>query len=185
MSKVKSFCLFFTSYFPLWVSILFIDIKSIIENSNYVTTEWISVILIAVMLIISFCVLIGMFSKTQRDSQTLQKLVLSEVQKQKSVTVEFVLAFIVPLIAFDFTRWYGALLFAFFFFLLSFLCMKHSFISVNIVLEIANYRYFTCKLIDNGKTVERIVISKESLPSMINNKIRLKRINNEYAIHIK
>lgn len=185
MPILKTFCLLFTSYTPLWLSILFIDIKSIVETPCYVTTEWISITIIIFLLIVSFSVLVTTVSSAKHDPQTLKKYQLVEIQKQKSVTVEFILAFIVPLIAFDFTRWDGALLFTFLFCILSFLCMKHSFISVNILLEIAGYRYFTCKLVENKNTVEKVVISKSSLPCMNGKEILIKKINNEYAIHVE
>lgn len=43
MSKLVASCLYFTSFLPLWVSILFIDIKSHLENTENLWTERISI----------------------------------------------------------------------------------------------------------------------------------------------
>jgi len=34
MSKIVSSCLYFSSFLPLWISIIFIDIKSMFENTG-------------------------------------------------------------------------------------------------------------------------------------------------------
>ena len=39
MSFATSFSLFFLSFAPLWISVLFIDIKSIIEKQTGILTE--------------------------------------------------------------------------------------------------------------------------------------------------
>lgn len=38
MSKLVLSCFYFTSFFPLWISILFIDIKSYFENTENLWT---------------------------------------------------------------------------------------------------------------------------------------------------
>ena len=43
MSYFQSICLLFTSFSPLWVAVLFIDIKSIVENRSFIITEYISI----------------------------------------------------------------------------------------------------------------------------------------------
>ena len=55
MSALLSFCLYFTSYAPLWLSIAFLDVLSIINNNQNITTEIISLIVIVLssLLIIS------------------------------------------------------------------------------------------------------------------------------------
>lgn len=60
---------------------------------------------------------------------------------------EYLLSYILPLFAFDFTVWNGVVLFLIFFTILGFLCIKHNYFSVNIILEMAEFRFYNC--IDN------------------------------------
>ena len=46
MSKLFSFSLYYISFAPLWISVLFIDIKSCIENSSDLWTEKIFIALL-------------------------------------------------------------------------------------------------------------------------------------------
>lgn len=55
MSFIFSTSMFYLSFFPLWVSILFIDVKNIIQGGNNLWTEWISIICILIGMIISAC----------------------------------------------------------------------------------------------------------------------------------
>ena len=113
MSYFESLCFLNTSFFPLWIAILILDIKSLFENKEYLFTEIASIICILVFFSISVIVLVCKINKAKNGKA--QIFLIESVQKQKSVTAEFVLTFIMPLIAFDFTHWYGVLLFAIFF----------------------------------------------------------------------
>ena len=53
MTKINSLCLYFISFVPLWVAILFIDIKNIIVQDPNLYTEKISIISITVLFFIS------------------------------------------------------------------------------------------------------------------------------------
>ena len=55
MSKLFSFSLYYISFAPLWISVLFIDIKSCIENSSDLWTEKISIGVILVSALICLC----------------------------------------------------------------------------------------------------------------------------------
>ena len=184
MSYFESLCFLNTSFFPLWIAILILDIKSIFENKEYLFTEIASIICILVFFSISVIVLVRKINKAKKGEA--QIFLIESVQKQKSVTAEFVLTFIMPLIAFDFTHWYGVLLFAIFFSLLSFLCAKHSYFSVNVLLELFGYRFFVCNLMsESGNcSVEKTIISRDALSAKRNTRIRISSINNEFAIEV-
>ena len=184
MSSFKSLCFFITSFFPLWIAILIEEIKSICENDNYVVTEWIMIVCILLSFGISFLTVVFSFKNAKKKKRTNARYTLAKITKQKSITAEYVLAYIVPLIAFDFTHWDGVLIFGILFSILTFLCLKHSYFSVNPLLEF-KYRFFLCELKDNdGQTIEKIVISKESLPSKKGEVIELSIINNEYSLDV-
>lgn len=184
MSYFESLCFLNTSFLPLWIAILILDIKSLFENKEYLFTEIASIICILVFFSISVIVLVCKINKAKNGKA--QIFLIESVQKQKSVTAEFVLTFIMPLIAFDFTHWYGVLLFAIFFSLLSFLCAKHSYFSVNVLLELFGYRFFVCNLMsESGNcSVEKTIISRDALSAKRNTRIRISSINNEFAIEV-
>lgn len=186
MSYFESLCFLNTSFFPLWIAVLILDIKSIFENKEYLFTEIASIIGIVIFFSISAIVLVCKINKAKRKNRKAQIFLIESVQKQKSVTAEFVLTFIMPLIAFDFTHWYGVLLFAIFFSLLSFLCAKHSYFSVNVLLELFGYRFFVCNLMsESGNcSVEKTIISRDALSAKINTNIHISSINNEFAIEV-
>ena len=58
MSIITGFCMFFLSFCPLWLSVLFIDIKSICEGNTNIWTEIISVSLVLSVSVISLIVLL-------------------------------------------------------------------------------------------------------------------------------
>ena len=61
---------------------------------------------------------------------------------------------------------------------LGFLCVKHSYFTANIILEILKYNFYECSLKNSdGKIIDKYVISKNNLET--ENSILLKSINNE------
>lgn len=185
MSYFQSICLLFTSFSPLWVAVLFIDIKSIVEHRSFVITEYFSIVFIILMFLISLIKLSSVIKRAKCNKREAQTFTLNSIVKQKSVTAEFVLSYIVPLIAFDFTQWDGVVLFGIFFLLLAFLCAKHSYFSVNVLLELFGYHFFSCELINsNGITIEKNVISNHTLVEKKGSDIRVMDINNEYCLEV-
>ena len=135
MSKLFSLSLYHTSLFPLWISILFIDFKSILE---------------------------------------------------KSITAEYLLSYILPLLAFDFTRWDQTVLFLIFYMTLGFLCIRHNFFSVNIMPELSQFKFYNCELVnEDGRKTKQTVISKRQLSECLGETIYLRSLNNEYKLDVK
>ena len=77
MSKIVSSCLYFTSFLPLWISIIFIDIKSMFENTENLWTEIISVFIIVLVGIVSTIVVLFVFTTNSEDG--LDKRVIKEL----------------------------------------------------------------------------------------------------------
>ena len=67
MSKIVSNCLYFTSFLPLWISIIFIDIKSMFENTENLWTEIISVFIIVLVGIVSTIVVVFVFTTNSEE----------------------------------------------------------------------------------------------------------------------
>lgn len=184
MSILFSVSLFYLSFIPLWISVSFIDIKSIIENTYGCCTEIISLACIIIGAIIS-CIIAYRELSIKNNSGT-SKYEIINVQEEKTITAEFLLSYILPLFAFDFTKWDEVVLFLIFFFALAYLCIKHKYFSVNIALEIVGYRFYNCDLLneDNVK-ITLLIISHWQLNDRLGENITLKPINNEYQLAIQ
>ena len=181
MSVITGFCMFFLSFFPLWISVLFIDIKSILEGNPNIWTEIISVSLILLVSIISLVVL--MHELNPRNTSNQQEYRIVSAKEEKTITAEYLLSYILPLFAFDFTKWDGIVLFLVFFSVLGFLCIKHNNFCVNIILEIADYRFYNCKCInEDGQKTMQTIISCRKLNGCIGDEIYLKAMNNELKL---
>lgn len=184
MFKLFSFSLYYISFAPLWLSVLFIDFKSCFENTNNLWTEKISIGCIIVFAIISIIfLLIGLHIS---DNESSVPQILKRAKEEKNITAEFLLSYILPLFAFDFTTWNGVILFLIFFFSLGFLCVKHNYFSVNIVLELADFKFYNCTLKnEDGIETEHMVISRRKLTGSLGEEIYLKSLNNELKLDLR
>lgn len=184
MSKIFSLSLYHTSFAPLWVSILFIDIKSCIENQSVRLTETISIGCILISCIIALIVLKVSLCTNGMEGTIPHKLI--SATEEKTITAEYLLSYILPLFAFDFTQWSQIVLFLVFYLTLGALCIRHNYFSVNIILEAANFRFYFCSMEnDDGKVLERRIISHRRLNGCIGEILYLKSLNNEYKLDIQ
>lgn len=181
MSLLFSCSLFFTSFWPLWLSVLFIDIKSLIEKTEYPYTEYIGSVCILFFMLVSLIIIFLNMRVSSKEGVFFHRI--EGVSEEKTLTAEYLLSYILPLFAFDFTVWSEVVLFLLFFFTLGFLCVRHQYFSVNIVLEIMGYRFYRCEMIneDMVPTVEN-VISKRKLSGCKGDEVWLRKINNEYRL---
>lgn len=184
MSIITSFSMFFLSFLPLWISILFIDIRSIYIGSQFLCTEIISITLILIALIISLVVL--MSAVNPQNTTGAEVYTIEDAKGEKSITAEFLLSYILPLFAFDFTVWHEVALFLIFFIVFMFLCIRHSHFSVNILLELMNYRFYNCKLKnDDNIIINKIVLTQKVLSANKKDKMIIRAINNEYSVQVE
>lgn len=183
MSKLFSISLYVVSFLPLWVSILFIDMLSILENMNYKATELISMCCIFVIMCISVIIIYYEIHKRGKEGST--RHTLKVAKEEKTITAEFLLSYILPLFAFDFTLWNQVVLFLIFFITLGYLCIRHNYYSINIVLEMAGYRFYRCKLTNSdGVSTEQLIMSKERLNELIGMEIYVSALNNDYGLDV-
>lgn len=182
MSIFVSFSMYFLSFVPLWITILFIDIKSLIDVGGDKWTEIISISGILLGLLVSLIILFIKFFVIDDEKYV---LTIQEVKESKTITADFLLSYILPLFAFDFTQWDEVVKFLIFFLMFGFLCVRHNNFSVNIVLEFMHYRMYECSLMNaDGKEVERTIISKNILSTSKGKDIRVKILNNEYYLDL-
>ncbi len=79
----------------------FVDILSIMENSTDKGTEYTSICCILIMMLISCTVIYHEMHKHGRKGSSKQTIKCA--REQKAITAEFLLSYILPLFAFDFT----------------------------------------------------------------------------------
>ena len=180
MSIIFSISLFFMSFVPLWISILFIDVRSIIAGGT-IWTEIISIIIILVHFLISGCILWNALKLKPRSGEKVYKLV--SASEEKSLSAEYLLSYILPLFAFDFTQWDKVILFLIFYMTLAFLCIRHNYFSVNVILEMCQYRFYSCILENEDHvSIEKKIIARRRVELMNGMDICITTINNEYCI---
>ncbi len=183
MSTITGFCMFFLSFCPLWISVLFIDIKSICEGNPNVWTEIISVSLVLIVSIIALVVLMCDLNPQNTNNQQEYRIV--SAKEEKTITAEYLLSYILPLFAFDFTVWNEVVLFLVFFLVFAFLSIRHNHFSVNILLELMRYRFYSCELEnEDGVSISKIVVCQEILSAQIGGLISARAINNEYIVKL-
>ena len=180
---LSSMSMYYLSFSPLWISIIFIDVISIYNNAAQTRTEKCSIIIILIAFIVSLIVLMLSFNKNDRDGA--QEFSIDSIQEEKTITAEYLLSYILPLFAFDFTVWHQVVLFLLFFVTLGFLCIRHNYFSVNVLLEVIGYYFYRCNLKnEDGKLVQKTVVSREKLINHKTEKIVIRPINNEYSFDL-
>lgn len=183
MSTITGFCMFFLSFCPLWISVLFIDIKNICEGNPNIWTEIISVSVVLIVTIISLIVL--MCELNPRNTSNQQEYWIVSAKEEKTITAEYLLSYILPLFAFDFTVWDEVVLFLVFFLVFAFLSIRHNHFSVNILLELLRYRFYSCELEnEDNVSISKMVVCQEILSAQIGGVISARAINNEYIVKL-
>lgn len=171
--------MYYLSFTPLWVSVIFIEIMSLWHGAEYKGTEIVSLVLIPVVFIVAIIMMRRGLKPTKTGAV---KYELEEAVEEKLVTAEFLATFIIPLFAFDFTTWEGMALFGFFFLVFGWLCVHHNYFCTNIMLDAFKYRIYECKLVDGQEVeIERKIISKRNLKLCQDTYIFAKGLNNDYG----
>lgn len=176
MSTLLSFSMLFLSLLPLWISILIIDIVKIYRFSPNIYTEIISFFTI----LLGFIISIGIFVLNRNKTTNTIHYKIISVSEVKIKTAEYILTYILPILAFDFTHWLDTILFLIFFSLLFFLYNRHNYFPANIFLELCGYKAFECEIENTlNHTIERTIISKEDLKTLSGTNINTRIINND------
>lgn len=182
--------MFVTSFIPLWMSIVIIDVWNVISIASknwsnqklfdnirsilYVgKIELISIIIILAVMCISIS---GINSFMRRISNPKDKSSgkILKATKANKLSSEFLLAYILPMIAFDFSDLQNVVLFLLYFAVLAFLCIRNNNIYTNILLEFKGYKMYNCDIecmIANKTHIyyDSLMISKNDLTQEIDN----------------
>lgn len=191
MDKKFRWNMFITSFIPLWISIMISDVWNIVESTikNWINSEpvlyniinicsenWVCifVVLIIGILMIIGIISINKFIRDKKNSSHIPQIKIKKAIRANKLSSEFLLAYILPMIAFDFAEFKSVVLFMVYFGMLAFLCIRNSNVYTNIWLEIKGYRMYLCDLETNkmGRPhiyKECLVISPNNLTVKIDN----------------
>lgn len=180
MNKLFKYSAFFVSYTPLWASILYVDFMSLLYHKTPSRwTEMISITMIVVAYVISIINMIRTLKGMNKENS--EKFRITAVQEQKTAALEYVLTFVLPMFAFEFTQWENCILFIIYFSTLLMLCSKHNLLFANMVFEVQNYRLYDVTVQNShGKPVKREIISKRHLENMKEEDIYLRSMNSGF-----
>ncbi|WP_459929867.1 hypothetical protein [Desulfosporosinus burensis] len=199
--------MFFTSFLPLWVSIIISDLWSItVKIHNLLTTITeeapvsvksvlcsISIEMIMILLL-SICSVVSIYAindtiKTQQSAEHPEHGTIKRAKRANKLTAEFLLAYILPMIAFDFSEIKSILLFLIYFAVLTFLCIRNNNVYTNIFLEFKGYRMYECDIecpnMNGSQTyIDSLIISKNNLTQAIPQEIHYFDFDNYIYIEI-
>ena len=175
MTQFFKWNMFFTSFLPLWISIVVTDLwtigNKIVENSKE-AFENSKIEIITIVLLIGYTlfsmVYISRIISVQEKSTNKEQGIIVRAKRANKLSAEFLLAYILPMIAFDFSSMNNIVLFLIYFVVLSFLCIRNSNVYTNIFLELKGYKMYECdierRVMNRTITDEAcLVISKNSL----------------------
>lgn len=186
MIRGFSLGLYIVSFAPLWVAILFNDIVSLVQTDINHWTEWISIVSILIVFIMASIITYLGFRMAGNNTGCRKEYVLVNAVEEKTITSDMILTYVLPLIAFDFTKWDQMALFILFFGVLAFLCVRHNYYFVNVMLElVAGYRVYKCVLKDSNGEKEQMVISRRKMNNFRNDEVCITTLNNEYGFEVK
>lgn len=155
--------MFITSFIPLWLSIIIADIWDIICNClkswdnnvnmrcnifNCMKSNLLLVISILVITIVVIFSILGInsFIKRVNSDNNIMRGKIIKARKANKLSSEFLLAYILPMIAFDFDKLKSVIMFIIYFSVLAFLCLRNNNIYTNILLEFKGYKIYNCDI---------------------------------------
>lgn len=194
MNKRFKWNMFITSFIPLWLSIIVADIWSIVDSGidNWLLEEnvfnnivkickmnWVAILVVLTIfaLMLVGIISINRFLKDKCSNVEPPRIKIRSAIRANKLSSEFLLAYILPMIAFDFTQIKSVALFVIYFAMLAFLCIRNSNVYTNIWLEFKGYKMFSCDLEAKrmGRThiyADCLVISKNNLTVEIDNDMK-------------
>ena len=181
MLNLFPWCMYFLSFTPLWIAVAFVNIRSLMSGATHCLTEIISITLIFLGTVFGLIVLHCCLNRAKSEEQP--GYVIEKAREQKTTTADFILAYILPLLAFDFTRWDQTVLFLIFFITLGLLCIRHNYLILNVILDLLGYRFYECtyRNIDN-REINRVVLSQQRLNAKVGLTIKLFSLNDDYSL---
>ncbi|MGX6592848.1 hypothetical protein [Cetobacterium ceti] len=184
--------LFITSFLPLWISIIFVNIWSIIQYIFFKTkgnfncnlfnlknfmilfsSQWLEISFSIILLILFLISARYLYCFFYRNKKSINKPVgiIKKVSRAYNLGSDYLLAYILPMIAFNFSSLKDVILFCIIFIILGFLCIRNENIYTNIYLEFLGYQMFFVNI--NKNITEDNINLKEGILFLSKNDLRL------------
>lgn len=199
--------MFFTSFLPLWISIIVSDLWSIaikintliasITEETAVSVKFVLCLIsieMATILLLCICSVVSIHAindtiKTQQSAVHHEHGTIKRAKRANKLTAEFLLAYILPMIAFDYSSIKSILLFLIYFAVLTFLCIRNNNVYTNIFLEFKGYRMYECDIecstMNGSQTyTDSLIISKNNLTQALPQEINYFDFDNYIYIEI-
>ena len=159
MNRKFKWNMLITAFIPLWISIIVSDIWAVVERGmenweycesiclnifNICKENWVCIFIvfvIGILMMISI-VSINRFLKEKKSNNYPPRIKIRKAIRVNKLSSEFLLAYILPMIAFDFTKLKSVVLFVIYFGILAFLCIRNNNVYTNIWLEFKGYRMY-------------------------------------------
>ncbi|MBQ9273746.1 MAG: hypothetical protein IJ228_02960 [Succinivibrio sp.] len=144
------------------------------DTANWLVQKWdssnllprIGFVLSLFMLVVPPLLMFYFINGCRRRPNEEDLFLLQEVRKEQDVTVVYLLAYILPLTAFNVTSSTGVITFLIFIFLIGIVSIRRRLFYFNIFLELRGYNLYKATLVTAGKTTaypDVFIISKQEL----------------------
>ncbi len=105
----------------------------------------ISILVITIVVIFSILGINSFIKRVNSDNNIMRGKII-KARKANKLSSEFLLAYILPMIAFDFDKLKSVIMFIIYFSVLAFLCLRNNNIYTNILLEFKGYKIYNCDI---------------------------------------
>lgn len=170
--------LFFSSFIPLWLVIMYMDAVSIYQNSDNILIETVSIPAIFILTILS---LVDLFLEIRHFKKVdSHKKIIYFAEKDKDILPTFIFSFALPLCAFNFTQHDGVISFLLFFIPIMIICIRNNIIFPNAALMIVGYNYYKCRFDEdvNGRLFS-VATKQKDIEANIGAEVIAYQINND------
>lgn len=203
--------LFITSFMPLWFSVIFINAWAIFSyllirmkgSFNFKLFTWnnflelyskkwleISFSILLIILFLYSARFLYLFLQKNEKSINNPTGIIKKVNRAHNLGSDFLLAYVLPMIAFDFGSLKDVILFSLIFITLGFLCIRNENLYTNIYLEFLGYQMFYADF-NKGILEEKrflkeniLFLSKKDLRLEISREISYYEVNNFIYINL-
>ena len=153
---------------------------SIRDGNKHITVEWLALIIIFLCMIICCILFRRIICSAEIEEGRMYQII--NLKPLKWISSEYLLSYVIPLIAFDFTKWQDMAKFLVLWGFLFYLCLRYWQMPVA-WLGVIGYYATECKLNTlDGQTIYKTIISKKPLVQMQGDSIFLNDIDNEHMI---
>lgn len=164
MDKNFKWHMLITSFLPLWISIIIIETFNLIKfgiltwNSEFgvfynlwyiIRSNMYICIFLLVVIIDLFISLIKVNKFLSLQNKNIENLPMAEIKNlevNSHLSTDFLVAYILPMLSFDFISLLHIVLFILYFSTLAFLSIRNNYVYVNIFLELKKYKVFIADL---------------------------------------